>query len=43
MDNHRPIVVPGDPKVHAVLWFRGTMTRSQHFNTAAVGIVQSKK
>jgi hypothetical protein len=43
MDNLRPIVVPGDPTVHAVLWFRGTMTRSQHFNMAVVGIVESTK
>jgi hypothetical protein len=43
VDNLRPIVVPGDPKLHAVLWFRGAMTRSQHFNMAAVGIVETKQ
>jgi hypothetical protein len=42
VDNLRPIVVPGDDNVHAVLWFRGTMTRSQHYDMAAVGVVEQK-
>ena len=32
MDNLRPIVVPGDPGRVVLLWFRGTMTSSQHYD-----------
>lgn len=42
VDNLRPIVVRGDPKRHVVLWFRGTMTRSQHYNTAVVGLIEKR-
>ena len=39
-DNLRPIVVPGNPAVHAVLWFRGSMAASQSYNTEVVGLVE---
>lgn len=35
-DNLRPIVVPGVPDRTVLLWFRGTMTRSQHYATEVV-------
>lgn len=31
VDNLRPIVAPGDPNRIPLLWFRGTMTASQHY------------
>ncbi|HEY8472876.1 MAG TPA: BNR-4 repeat-containing protein [Natronosporangium sp.] len=36
VDNLRPIVVPGDPDQLPLLWFRGTMTASQHFRCEVV-------
>jgi len=36
VDNLRPMVAPGDPSVHAVCWFRGTMRSSQAYETEAV-------
>lgn len=36
-DNLRPMVVPGDPAVHAVVWFRGSMDSSQTYKTEVVG------
>lgn len=36
VDNLRPIVPPGDPSVHAVCWFRGTMRSSQAYETEVV-------
>lgn len=36
VDNLRPIVVPGVPGRTVLLWFRGTMTRSQHYATEVV-------
>jgi hypothetical protein len=35
-DNLRPIVAPGDPSRIPLLWFRGTMTASQHYNCEVV-------
>jgi hypothetical protein len=40
-DNLRPLVVPGDPSVHAVLWFRGSMASSQAYTAEVVGQVGS--
>jgi hypothetical protein len=40
VDNLRPVVCPLAQGGRAVLWFRGTMTRSQHYNCAIVGIVE---
>lgn len=40
VDNLRPIVCPCGPNNVAVLWFRGTMSRSQHYNCAVVGVVE---
>lgn len=37
MDNLRPVCVSCGAGQSAVLWFRGTMSRSQHFNSAIVG------
>lgn len=42
VDNLRPVVVPGDPSVHAVVWFRGTMTWSQHYDCETVAIVRPR-
>lgn len=42
VDNLRPVVVPGDPGVHAVVWFRGSMTWSQHYDCEVVGIVRPR-
>ncbi|WP_152361190.1 BNR-4 repeat-containing protein [Microlunatus speluncae] len=36
VDNLRPIVVPGVPGRTVLLWFRGTMTRSQHYAAEVV-------
>jgi hypothetical protein len=36
VDNLRPIVAPGNPSVHAVCWFRGTMRSSQAYETEVV-------
>jgi len=35
-DNLRPIVAPGDPERIPLLWFRGDMTASQHYNCEVV-------
>lgn len=39
-DNLRPIVCAWGSSSRAILWFRGTMSRSQHYNGAIVGIIQ---
>ena len=36
VDNLRPIVAPGDPDRIALLWFRGEMSASQHFDCEIV-------
>ena len=36
VDNLRPIVAPGDPDRVPLLWFRGSMTASQHYACEAV-------
>ena len=36
VDNFRPIVAVGDPTRTPLLWFRGTMTASQHFRCEVV-------
>ncbi|NUR97515.1 MAG: hypothetical protein HOV67_19945, partial [Kribbellaceae bacterium] len=36
VDNLRPIVAPGDPNRVPLLWFRGEMTASQHYNCEIV-------
>jgi hypothetical protein len=36
VDNLRPIVAPGDPTRIPLLWFRGPMTASQHYNCEVV-------
>ncbi len=36
VDNLRPIVAPGDPRVLALLWIRGSMSASQHYRCEAV-------
>ncbi|HET6743725.1 MAG TPA: hypothetical protein VFH76_32530, partial [Kribbella sp.] len=36
VDNLRPIVAPGDPSRIPLLWFRGEMTASQHYNCEVV-------
>ncbi|HLU26872.1 MAG TPA: BNR-4 repeat-containing protein [Glycomyces sp.] len=36
VDNLRPIVAPGDPSRIPLLWFRGSMTASQHFRCEVV-------
>lgn len=41
VDNLRPIVAPGDPGTHAVLWFRGWMTHSQHYNCEIVAKISA--
>ncbi len=38
VDNLRPLVAAWGGRT-AVLWFRGTMNRSQHYNSAIVGII----
>ncbi|WP_457964601.1 BNR repeat-containing protein [Arthrobacter sp. D1-29] len=39
VDNLRPMVVPGDPAVHALCWFTGSMRSSQAFETEIVAVV----
>lgn len=39
VDNLRPIVCSWE-NTRAILWFRGTMTRSQHYNSAIVGVIE---
>jgi hypothetical protein len=41
VDNLRPLVAAWDGN-SAVVWFRGTMTRSQHYDCAMVGIINRK-
>lgn len=41
-DNLRPMVVPGDPSVHAVVWFRGSMRSSQSYKAEVVGRVSRR-
>lgn len=36
VENLRPIVAPGDPGRTPLLWFRGSMTASQHFDCEVV-------
>jgi hypothetical protein len=36
VDNLRPIVAPGDPSRIPLLWFRGAMTASQHYDCEIV-------
>ncbi|MGP4112283.1 BNR-4 repeat-containing protein [Streptomyces sp. 4N509B] len=36
VDNLRPIVAPGDPTRTPLLWFRGSMTASQHYDCEIV-------
>jgi hypothetical protein len=38
-DNLRPIIPAWDSKNTALLWWRGTYTRAQDYNTAVVGII----
>ncbi|HZL35776.1 MAG TPA: GDSL-type esterase/lipase family protein [Tepidisphaeraceae bacterium] len=40
VDNLRPIVCSWSPSRRAILWFRGTMNRSQHYDCAIVGIIE---
>jgi BNR repeat-containing family member len=40
VDNLRPLATNIDGKSIALIWFRGTMTRSQHYNTQMVGIIE---
>jgi hypothetical protein len=40
VDNLRPIVCALDDGHRAILWFRGTMKRSQHYQCAIVGIIE---
>jgi hypothetical protein len=42
VDNLRPAVPVWDSDHTALLWFRGTMSRSQHYDSAMVGIVQTR-
>jgi hypothetical protein len=39
VDNLRPFVPQWDDRHSAVIWFRGTMTRSQHYNCDIVGVI----
>ena len=41
-DNLRPIVAPGDPDTLAVLWFRGSMTASQHYDCEVVAQIAAR-
>ncbi|MDR6986877.1 uncharacterized protein YfiM (DUF2279 family) [Paenarthrobacter nitroguajacolicus] len=43
VDNLRPMVVPGDPSVHAVCWFRGSMKSSQSYETEIVALISSAR
>lgn len=38
--NLRPVVCAWSPSDRAVLWFRGTMSRSQHYDAAVVGVLE---
>lgn len=40
LDNLRPYIPIWDENHTAVIWFRGRMTSSQHYNTAMVGIIE---
>ena len=40
VDNLRPVVCLCGPSSRAILWFRGTMSRSQHYDSAVVGIIE---
>lgn len=42
VDNLRPIVAPGDPTRIPLLWFRGPMTASQHYNCEVVLVDQPR-
>jgi hypothetical protein len=42
VDNLRPIVCSWQGG-RAILWFAGTMTRSQHYNSAIVGIIEHRE
>lgn len=42
VDNLRPIVAPGDPARVPLLWFRGPMTASQHYNCEIVLLDQPR-
>jgi hypothetical protein len=42
VDNLRPIVPRWDAAHTGVLWFRGAMQRSQHYDTAVVGTIESR-
>ncbi|WP_030162508.1 BNR-4 repeat-containing protein [Glycomyces sp. NRRL B-16210] len=42
VDNLRPIVAPGDPSRVPLLWFRGTMTASQHYDCEIVLLDQPR-
>ncbi|MBT2533428.1 BNR-4 repeat-containing protein [Arthrobacter sp. ISL-48] len=41
VDNLRPMVVPGDPGVHAVCWFRGSMSSSQAYVAEIVAAIST--
>jgi lysophospholipase L1-like esterase len=41
VDNLRPVVCSWGASSRAVLWFRGTMSRSQHYDSAIVGIIEA--
>ncbi|HJS08374.1 MAG TPA: BNR-4 repeat-containing protein [Pirellulales bacterium] len=40
VDNLRPVVCPLGQGRRAVLWFRGTMSRSQHYQCSIVGVIE---
>ena len=40
VDNLRPLATSLDDRTIALIWFRGTMTRSQHYNSQMVGIIE---
>jgi hypothetical protein len=42
VDNLRPIIPPWTPGNTALIWFRGTMPRSQRYDCAVVGIIDRK-
>jgi len=42
-DNLRPVVCSWGKTSRAVLWFRGKMTRSQHYDSAIVGIIEQDR
>ncbi|TDD22925.1 hypothetical protein E1218_18600 [Kribbella turkmenica] len=43
VDNLRPIVAPGDPARIPLLWFRGPMTASQHYDCEVVLLDQPRE